>query len=137
MNTNEQRVREFAYQIWESEGRPEGHSLRHWEMAFKLANTQPDNGSETPPSEPVEPISPGEPAHPSGPTEPIQPAEPSNQPIAPQAVTPPRKTRAAVARSTPKSLIDTQPLTVVNEKTDAPKKSGRPKKPKLNENITA
>lgn len=34
------RIREFAYQIWESEGKPEGHSERHWEMACKLAATQ-------------------------------------------------------------------------------------------------
>lgn len=37
MNTYEQRVKEFAYQIWESEGRPVGHEYRHWEMACKLA----------------------------------------------------------------------------------------------------
>lgn len=37
MNTYEQRVKEFAYQIWESEGRPIGHEYRHWEMACKLA----------------------------------------------------------------------------------------------------
>lgn len=37
MNLNENRVREFAYQIWESEGRPHGQHQRHWEMACKLA----------------------------------------------------------------------------------------------------
>ena len=29
-------ISELAYQIWESEGRPEGESERHWEMAVKL-----------------------------------------------------------------------------------------------------
>lgn len=36
MSPYEQRVREFAYQIWEAEGRPLGHEYRHWEMACKL-----------------------------------------------------------------------------------------------------
>lgn len=34
------RTREFAYQIWESEGRPEGQQARHWEMARKLAEAE-------------------------------------------------------------------------------------------------
>ncbi|MGG2399921.1 DUF2934 domain-containing protein [Pseudomonas sp. SH1-B] len=37
MSTDEQRIREFAFQIWESEGRPEGQHERHWQMASKLA----------------------------------------------------------------------------------------------------
>lgn len=37
MNAEENRIREFAYQIWESEGRPNGQDARHWEMARKLA----------------------------------------------------------------------------------------------------
>lgn len=40
MNQFEQRVRELAYQIWESEGQPAGHEYRHWEMALKLAEIQ-------------------------------------------------------------------------------------------------
>jgi hypothetical protein len=40
MNQFEQRVRELAYQIWESEGQPAGHEYRHWEMALKLAEAQ-------------------------------------------------------------------------------------------------
>jgi hypothetical protein len=43
MNLNENRVREFAYQIWESEGRPHGQHHRHWEMACKLAANQTPN----------------------------------------------------------------------------------------------
>ena len=34
---DESRIREFAYQIWESEGRPDNQHARHWEMAEKLA----------------------------------------------------------------------------------------------------
>ncbi len=40
MSVEEKRVREFAYQIWESEGKPEGQEERHWEMARKLAEAE-------------------------------------------------------------------------------------------------
>ncbi|MGC5698629.1 DUF2934 domain-containing protein [Pseudomonas sp. NFXW11] len=40
MSTDDKRIREFAYQIWESEGRPDGHEARHWEMARKLAEAE-------------------------------------------------------------------------------------------------
>ncbi len=40
MSTDDKRVREFAYQIWESEGKPEGEDARHWEMARKLAEAE-------------------------------------------------------------------------------------------------
>ena len=36
MSSEEQRIREFAYQIWQSEGCPEGEDERHWAMARKL-----------------------------------------------------------------------------------------------------
>lgn len=40
MNIDEQRIREFAFQIWESEGRPHGQHERHWKMASKLAEAE-------------------------------------------------------------------------------------------------
>ncbi|MDG9927527.1 MULTISPECIES: DUF2934 domain-containing protein [Pseudomonas] len=40
MSIDEQRVREFAYQIWESEGKPAGQEERHWAMARKLAEAE-------------------------------------------------------------------------------------------------
>lgn len=40
MSADEQRIREFAYQIWESEGKPTGQEARHWEMARKLAESE-------------------------------------------------------------------------------------------------
>jgi len=49
MNQQEQRIREFAYEIWQSEGCPEGQDARHWEMARKLVETQ---GS-VPPAKPA------------------------------------------------------------------------------------
>lgn len=40
MSDIEQRTRELAYQIWESEGRPEGQEQRHWEMATRLLHSE-------------------------------------------------------------------------------------------------
>ncbi|WP_223486809.1 DUF2934 domain-containing protein [Pseudomonas sp. A-RE-19] len=40
MSTDDKRIREFAYQIWESEGKPVGQETRHWEMACKLAEAE-------------------------------------------------------------------------------------------------
>ncbi|HEY8939803.1 MAG TPA: DUF2934 domain-containing protein [Cellvibrio sp.] len=51
MQLNEHVVRQFAHQIWESEGKPEGQAERHWEMACKLAQ------GETGPADPLEPLS--------------------------------------------------------------------------------
>ncbi len=55
MNTEEQRIREFAYQIWESEGKPEGQAERHWQMACKLAASEAQD--ERPPSPPSRKVS--------------------------------------------------------------------------------
>lgn len=40
MSNDDKHIREFAYQIWRSEGRPQGREARHWEMAHKLAQAQ-------------------------------------------------------------------------------------------------
>ncbi|HSC67778.1 MAG TPA: DUF2934 domain-containing protein [Cellvibrio sp.] len=40
MEDNEAYIRELAYQIWESEGWPEGAAERHWEMAVTLSKPQ-------------------------------------------------------------------------------------------------
>ncbi|NUT78920.1 DUF2934 domain-containing protein [Pseudomonas sp. C1C7] len=61
MSTQDKRIREFAYQIWESEGKPEGQEARHWEMASKLAEAEAlapkkapkATGSKTPASKPA------------------------------------------------------------------------------------
>ena len=51
MNQQEQHIRQLAYDIWESEGRPEGQEARHWEMARKLVETQ--GGAGTPTAKPT------------------------------------------------------------------------------------
>ncbi|TLX55755.1 hypothetical protein DN824_18030 [Stutzerimonas nosocomialis] len=40
MNADDQRIRELAYEIWQSEGCPVGEEARHWEMARKLAEAE-------------------------------------------------------------------------------------------------
>lgn len=47
MSINEQRIREFAFQIWESEGKPSGQEERHWQMACKLAEAEAAAETET------------------------------------------------------------------------------------------
>jgi len=111
MKTYENRVREFAHQIWESEGRPIGHEYRHWQMACKLVeglNNQDDidglgsghvlsviavgdahmSDPEIDPTPPVvEPDIPANPPpihEPIQPTDPVQPGNPT-KPVQPQA----------------------------------------------------
>ncbi|VFT30585.1 Protein of uncharacterised function (DUF2934) [Pseudomonas aeruginosa] len=44
MSADEKRIREFAYQIWESEGCPDGQAERHWAMARQLAEAEAGRG---------------------------------------------------------------------------------------------
>jgi hypothetical protein len=39
-NINENTLRQMAYRIWESEGKPIGQADRHWEMALAQAGAQ-------------------------------------------------------------------------------------------------
>nr|WP_299242272.1 DUF2934 domain-containing protein [uncultured Halomonas sp.] len=47
MTDDELRVRQLAYRIWESEGRPDGQQQRHWDMALKIVKAERDAGHET------------------------------------------------------------------------------------------
>lgn len=46
MSNDEQRIRELAYQIWESEGRPDGKTEEHWALARK--KLEHETGSDMP-----------------------------------------------------------------------------------------
>lgn len=37
---NEDKIRELAYYLWVSEGKPSGQSDRHWKIATKMAAKQ-------------------------------------------------------------------------------------------------
>jgi hypothetical protein len=42
-------VREWAYTVWEREGRPEGHAERHWAMAVEeLRAEERDHAADCP-----------------------------------------------------------------------------------------
>jgi len=41
----EERIRDMAHRIWESEGRPQGQEQRHWKMAERLVAAS-DGGTE-------------------------------------------------------------------------------------------
>ncbi|RYY02538.1 MAG: DUF2934 domain-containing protein [Gammaproteobacteria bacterium] len=43
MQINENRIREYAYQIWESEGRPNGRADQHWEQANRSLEAESDS----------------------------------------------------------------------------------------------
>ena len=142
MSTNEQRIREYAYQIWESEGKPHGQGERHWSMACTLAKTQADsdisandNSQQTASTEPIEPISPSQPAQPVPPSDPIQPTDPvqPSQPVQPGSPTAQHATQyaqspaaeASVKNSRAKSVRTDEVIArvVTNEKAAAKKKS--------------
>lgn len=44
--TDEDRVRQLAYSIWEAEGRPEGQQQRHWDRALKIVAAEQAAGNE-------------------------------------------------------------------------------------------
>lgn len=43
----EQHIRELAYRIWESEGRPEGQAIRHWHEACELVGATGGDSGDT------------------------------------------------------------------------------------------
>lgn len=149
MNTLEQRIREFAYQIWESEGKPHGHTERHWNMACKLAEThaasaqQIAGSTEPAPSvEPITPISPTQPAQPVPASDPIQPTDPiqpnasgaqANQADA-EPAKPVKAKRLRTKTADKTAPVETASAPIIAEQT---KKPGRLKKAKNQENAPA
>jgi len=47
MQLNENRVRERAYKIWESEGKPEGCADKHWTMACEYEEAVQDDQADS------------------------------------------------------------------------------------------
>ncbi len=83
MSTEDKRVREFAYQIWESEGKPQGQEARHWEMARKLAEAEALT-----PSKPKPAAKPKTPPKPAAKAKAKPPAAAPGKPAAPAAKKP-------------------------------------------------
>lgn len=64
--SDEKQIREIAYYLWISEGKPEGQEKRHWEIANKMASESHLTGK-APHKRSVDP------SEAKGPTEPAQP----------------------------------------------------------------
>lgn len=54
--TDEERVRQLAYSIWEAEGRPEGQQQQHWDRALRIVATEQAAGNEAELEEVGEPL---------------------------------------------------------------------------------
>ena len=54
--TDEERVRQLAYSIWEAEGRPEGQQQQHWDRAVKIVAAEQAAGNEADLEEVGEPL---------------------------------------------------------------------------------
>ncbi|MEE4625008.1 DUF2934 domain-containing protein [Pseudomonas alliivorans] len=109
MSADEKRIREFAYQIWESEGKPSGHDARHWEMARKLAEAEalaPDKTSARKSSKPklpeVDSAKAPAKAPAKGPAKPVAKAAPDAKPAAKPAASKPAAAPKPKAAAKPK-----------------------------------
>ncbi|KPY11581.1 DUF2934 domain-containing protein [Pseudomonas savastanoi] len=119
MSADEKRIRDFAYQIWESEGKPSGHDERHWEMARKLAEAEalaPDKSSVRKSSKPKLP----EVDSAKGAAKPVAKSAPAAKPAAKPA-----------AEAKPKPAAKAAPKPATAAPTDAPAKPAakKPRKP--------
>ncbi|MBD1108245.1 DUF2934 domain-containing protein [Pseudomonas amygdali pv. morsprunorum] len=123
------RIRDFAYQIWESEGKPSGHDERHWEMARKLAEAEalaPDKSSVRKSSKPKLPEVDSAKAPAKSAAKPVAKSAPAAKPAAkPTAEAKPKPAAKAAPKPAPKA----KPATAAP--TDAPAKPAakKPRKP--------
>ena len=96
MSVEEKRIREFAYQIWESEGQPEGQESRHWEMARKLAEAE----ALAPKAAPRKPRT-AQPTPPAAKAKPAAAAPKAKPPAPPAKADSPKKPRTTKKPATP------------------------------------
>jgi len=126
MSADEKRIRDFAYQIWESEGKPHGQEDRHWEMARKLAEAEalaPDKSTARKASKPKLPKVDG--ATEPKPAAAAKPA--ANKAAAPKTATPKSTAKPeAVAKPAAKPKPPT-PTTQAQQPVTTP--AGKPRKP--------
>jgi hypothetical protein len=56
MEDRQERIREFAYRIWEEEGRPSDQADRHWHLAQLIVLKEDAERAGLMPQQPLEPI---------------------------------------------------------------------------------
>lgn len=66
MNSNEERIRELAHQMWEADGKPEGQASTHWQAAAEVVEEANRTGQRSPKKS-------VDPSEAKGTTEPVQP----------------------------------------------------------------
>ncbi|HCJ30890.1 MAG TPA: hypothetical protein DHV63_16735 [Pseudomonas sp.] len=106
MNKDEQRIRELAYDIWVSEGRPHGEEERHWEMARKLAEAESGQPAEKPASRARKTATKPTDATPA--EKPAKAAKPAKDAKEPKDVKPAKAAGAAKGTARPKATAGTE-----------------------------
>lgn len=48
MVSNEDRIRELAYQLWEADGKPEGKATTYWQHAVEIVEKAIKTGQQSP-----------------------------------------------------------------------------------------
>ena len=123
MSADEKRIREFAYQIWESEGEPTGQEERHWEMARKLAEAEalaPDKSTVRKSSKPKLPAVDGA-KEPKGASKTTVKSAPAPKPADPaKAKTPTKPADPAKAKAAPKQVTKAAPKAKADSAASAP-----------------
>lgn len=107
MTKEEQRIREFAYDIWVSEGKPHGQDERHWEMARKLVEAEKKGNDTAKPASRARKTS----TKPTDATPPAKPAKAAKAPKAPADagdLKPAKAGAAAKGAARPKTKADTE-----------------------------
>jgi hypothetical protein len=128
MSADEKRIRDFAYQIWESEGKPSGHDERHWEMARKLAEAEalaPDKSTVRKSSKPKLPEVDSAKAPAKGAAKPVAKSAPAPKPAADSKPKAAPKPAAKPAAKPATAAASDAPA-----KKDAPAKPAAAKKPR-------
>jgi hypothetical protein len=124
MSADEKRIREFAYQIWESEGKPSGQDARHWEMARKLAEAEalaPDKSTARKATKPKLPKVDAKPA--------ADKAKPAMAKSAPKAAPKPASKPAAAPAAKPAAKPASKPAAVKSKPAPAATQAEQPAKP--------
>jgi len=104
MTKDEQRIREFAYDIWVSEGRPHGQDERHWEMARKLVEAEQNGATVAKPASRARKTA----TKPTDATPVAKPTKAVKAPKEPADVKPAKAGAAAKGSARPKAKADTE-----------------------------
>lgn len=106
MTKDEQRIQEFAYNIWVSEGKPHGEDARHWEMARKLVEAENGKSATKPASRARKPATKPTDATPA--VNPVKTAKAAKDAKEPKDEKPAKSSPAAKPAAGPKGKANTE-----------------------------